>query len=253
MKSDPSRLYSRKYGQVLLRNPKVAKFEVSALGMGGGSRILEIGPGPGILTALLLEKGYIVTSVEADHRFAEELAVRFSGQVESGQLSIIKENFLKFQEGEYDGIIGNVPYQISSEIVFRLGLFSFTRAVLMFQKEFCDRLVASHGSENYSRLSVNAQLRFRMRIIAKVSRRSFSPVPGVDSAVVELTPLGLHREEDIMRADEIFRKLFANRRKKISSTLKWVDEEIGEKRVEEIPPEKLLELASGYLSRRYSP
>ena len=243
MNPGPKGLYTKKYGQVLLRNPKVANFEVEALKLPAGSRILEIGPGRGFLTGLLLEKGYTVSAVEPDHRFAEELKGTFREKVESGGLTINKASFLEIQGQNYDGIIGNVPYHISSQIIFHLGKFTFKRAILMLQREFCNRLVAKTGTDDYSRLSVNAQLRFRITIIAKVSRNSFNPVPEVDSAVIEVIPLNQYKEMDIQRADEVFRILFSNRRKKLSSSLSRISEEIGNKRVNELSPEKLLEIA----------
>lgn len=248
MNAGPPGLYTKKYGQVLLKNRKVAEFEVAALGLPEGSTVLEIGPGPGTLTALLLERGYIVTAVEPDHRFVEELGARFSHFIENGKLILVKQDFLETEAGSYDAIIGNVPYQISSAIIFRLGMYSFSRAVLMFQREFCHRLVAQPGTKDYSRLSVNAQLRFRIRIIANISRRSFQPVPDVDSSVVELIPRQEFPEHEISAADEIFRKLFAGRRKKISTVLKGIVDENKEKRVEELSPEELLGLARRHLS-----
>ncbi len=236
-------LYTKKYGQVLLRNPKVANFEVEALKLPPGSRILEIGPGRGFLTGMLLERGYVVSAIEPDHRFVEELLGTFGAQVRSGSLTITKASFLDTPGQEYDGIIGNVPYHISSQIIFHIGRFTFKRAILMLQREFCSRLVAQAGTEDYSRLSVNAQLRFRITIIAKVSRNSFNPVPDVDSSVLEIIPRNQYEEEAIQKADEVFRLLFSNRRKKLSSSLKGLPEEIGNKRVNELSPEKLLELA----------
>ena len=236
-------LYTKKYGQVLLRNPKVANFEVEALKLPAGSSILEIGPGRGALTALLLEKGYRVDAIEPDHRFAEELMGTFGAQAESGSLRVTKASFLDIPGQEYDGIIGNVPYHISSQVIFHIGKFTFKRAILMLQREFCNRLVAQSGTEDYSRLSVNAQLRFRVKIIAKVSRNSFNPVPDVDSAVIEIIPRNQFPEAEIQKADEVFRLLFSNRRKKLSTSLKGLSEEIGNKRVNELSPENLLELA----------
>lgn len=247
--AEPSRLFSKKYGQVILKNRKVASFEVAALGLPKGSSVLEIGAGPGTITEILLDSGYSVTAVEADHRFADELQYKFSNQVENGSLTIVKGDFLEVEPAKFDGIVGNVPYQISSEIVFRLSKYKFNKAVLMFQKEFCQRLVAKAGSKSYSRLSVNAQLRYRIKIIANVSRNSFFPVPDVDSAVVELLPRNEFDEDRILRADGVFRALFSSRRKKISTVLKGIEPVIGEKRVGELSPEDLLEMASSYLNR----
>lgn len=242
-------LFTRKYGQVLLKNLKVAHFEVSALGLPEGSSILEIGPGPGTLTEILLDEGYEVTAVEPDHRFFEDLSSRFSVELETGRLKLIKGDFLELEGNTYDGIIGNVPYHISSAIIFRLSLYRFRKAILMFQKEFCRRLVAVPGTKDYSRLSVNAQLRFEIRIIAQVSRNSFFPVPEVDSSVVQLVPRLVHDEESMLKADGVFRSLFSARRKKISTILKGIDSDYGEKRVGEISPDVLLKMVSEYLTR----
>ncbi len=249
----PDGLYSRKYGQVLLKNRKVASFEASSLNLPEGSSVLEIGPGPGIITEYLLEAGFTVTAVEADHRFAEDLAYTFSSYVDEGKLTIVKEDFLKFEPGTFDGVVGNVPYQISSEIIFRLSLFSFSKAVLMFQREFCKRLVAKPNSKDYSRLSVNAQLRYRIKIIANVSRNSFHPVPEVDSSVVELIPRNEFEEAQIIAADDVFKRLFSSRRKKIATVLKGIESEYGEKRVGELSPEELLRMATSYLTGLHSP
>lgn len=242
-------LYTRKYGQVLLKNLKVAHFEVSALGLNDGSSVLEIGPGPGTLTEILLDAGYRVTAVESDHRFFDDLSARYREKIEDGQLILVKADFLDMDGGTYDGIIGNVPYHISSSIIFKLSSFKFRKAILMFQREFCQRLVAKVGTKEYSRLSVNAQLRFEMKIIAKVSRNSFSPVPEVDSSVVEIVPRSVHDEKSLLRADDIFRKLFSSKRKKLSTVLKGLDSEYGEKRVGEISPEDLLKIVGEYLTR----
>ncbi len=243
MSPRPGELYTKKYGQVLLRNPKVARFEVEALKLPPGSRIMEIGPGPGTLTAILLEKGYNVEAIEPDHRFYEELLGKFNQSVESGALRLAKGSFLDLRGNQFDGIIGNVPYHISSEILFHLGNFQFKRAILMLQREFCNRLVSPVGSKDYSRLSVNAQLRFRIKVIAKVSRNSFSPVPEVDSSVIEIMPRGEYLEVDIRKADLVLRKLFSNRRKKLSSSLSGLPEDLCNKRVNELSPEKLMEIA----------
>ena len=243
MSPGPKELYTKKYGQVLLRNPKVARFEVEALKLPSGSRILEIGPGPGTLTSILLEKGYIVEAIEPDHRFYEELLGKLSQYLDAGTLTLTKASFLDIAGLKCDGIIGNVPYHISSEIIFHLGNFEFKKAVLMLQREFCNRLISQVGSKDYSRLSVNAQLRFRIKVIAKVSRNSFSPVPEVDSSVIEIIPRCEYEEDVIRKADAVFRKLFSNRRKKLSSSLRNITGELGNKRVNELSPEKLLEIA----------
>ena len=236
-------LYSRKYGQVILKNAKVAMGEVRDLNLDPGSHVLEIGPGPGTLTGHLLEKGYKVTAVESDHRFVEELKILFTDEIKAGNLVLIKGNIMEFKSGYFDGIIGNVPYHISSEIVFRLSDFDFKRAILMFQKEFAERLTAKVGTKSYSRLTVNAQLRYNAKIVGRVSRNSFFPVPGVDSAIVSIELKKEFPNEKIQAADKIFQKLFSARRKKISSTFRNVSPEYADKRPGDLSPLELYNLA----------
>ncbi|MDS0256956.1 16S rRNA (adenine(1518)-N(6)/adenine(1519)-N(6))-dimethyltransferase RsmA [Thermoplasmatales archaeon AK] len=235
------KLFSRKFGQVFLRNPGIARFEAESLELSPGSTVIEIGPGKGILTAALLEQGYRVIAVESDHRWVAELMSLFSGEIEAGMLEIRKSDFLAFPPGETDGLAGNIPYSISSDIIFRLPLFHFKSAVLMVQEEFAYRLVAKPGTPQYSRLTVNAQLKFHISILRKVSRRSFYPMPRVDSAVIRIIP----REIPVKTSpnfDSILSKFFSNRRKKIGTTFPNAPDEFRNKRVEEIGPDDLIPL-----------
>lgn len=236
--------YPKKYGQVFLRDRNIAVLEARSLNLGPGSTVLEIGPGDGILTEALLQTGYSVTAVESDHRFAEILLSRFSDYVSREMLTVVKGDFLRYGPGNFDGIAGNIPYHISSQIIFHLDAFRFRTAVLMVQMEFGKRLIAVPGTKDYSRLGVNAQIRYNIHAIRKVSRRSFSPIPEVDSLVISLIPKPDVSLDKVMRADQIFRILFSQRRKKIGTLFPTCPEKYMEKRCGDLSPAELYELAT---------
>ncbi|WP_075057506.1 hypothetical protein [Thermogymnomonas acidicola] len=157
----------------------------------------------------------------------------------------MKQDFLEFQAGgEYDGIIGNIPYHITSQIVFRLPEFRFRRAVIMVQREFAERMVAAPGSRDYSRLSVSVALRFNARIEKIVARKYFRPVPKVDSAIVSLQP----RETpvDMAAVEKVIQRAFSMRRKKLGGNIfeGGCPQEYAELRPDQISPEAFLDLAS---------
>lgn len=184
-----------------------------------------------------------MTAVEADHNMYDEIRWKFQKFVESGQLVPVKQDFLEFQAGgEYDGIIGNIPYHITSQIVFRLPEFRFRRAVIMVQREFAERMVAAPGSRDYSRLSVSVALRFNARIEKIVARKYFRPVPKVDSAIVSLQP----RETpvDMAAVEKVIQRAFSMRRKKLGNIFEGCPQEYAELRPDQISPEAFLDLAS---------
>ncbi|MEM0156931.1 MAG: 16S rRNA (adenine(1518)-N(6)/adenine(1519)-N(6))-dimethyltransferase RsmA [Thermoplasmataceae archaeon] len=247
------RRYTKRYGQVFLSDSNIASLEVRSLDLPAGSHILEIGPGGGIITKMLLDHGYVVTAVESDHRFVENLTEKFSDDINNGRLRVVKGDILEFPPGEYDGIMGNVPYQISSSILFRLDLFRFKSAILMFQDEFAQRLLASPGDKSYSRISVNAQLRYIITPVRRVPRTCFTPVPMVNSRIIRLTPREDADLEELRKADLIFKDIFSKRRKKLSTILDGLPENIGVKRVDEFTPGELLNIAKRFLTGKNSP
>ncbi len=236
--------FAKRYGQVFLKDKNIARFEVSLLDLPEDSMVLEIGPGEGILTGFLLQSGYLVTCVESDHRFYDLLTESFAPQISSDQLKIEKMDFLKFSPGKFDGIIGNIPYHISSSIIFRLQNFYFKNAVLMVQKEFADRLIASPGKSDYSRLSVNAQLRYEIDVVRKVPREKFSPRPNVDSTIITLKLRNSYEEYDLHKVDELLKIIFSQRRKKLGTIIKKIPDKYKENRPGELTPEDYVELTS---------
>ena len=144
----------------------------------------------GNLTMRLLETAKKVIAVEFDPRMVLELQRRVQGTPHASNLSIISGDFLKVDLPYFDVCIANVPYQISSPLVFKLLAHRpvFRAATLMFQREFAMRLCVPPGDPLYCRLSVNTQLLARTTHILKVGKNNFRPPPKVDSSVVRIEP-----------------------------------------------------------------
>lgn len=145
--------------------------------------VLEVGPGEGALTKILLEKSKSVFSVEIDKELTTKL-IDLKNQHENFDFTI--DDFLEYSlTGQnYDIVVGNIPYYISTDIIFKIINSQVSEFILMVQKEYADRLVATVSSSEYSKLSVSVQSFFEVKKAFTVSKNCFYPVPKVDSAVV---------------------------------------------------------------------
>ncbi|MEM0155699.1 MAG: 16S rRNA (adenine(1518)-N(6)/adenine(1519)-N(6))-dimethyltransferase RsmA [Thermoplasmataceae archaeon] len=237
-----TRIPARKYGQVFLRDHSIAEFEVDQLLPKPGETVLEIGSGSGILTSLLVEKFSHVTGLEPDHVFYDALLSGFESQGLKNKLSMQKKSFLDLEAGYYDKIIGNIPYQISSQIVFHLRKFDFRRCILMVQKEFADRLIATPGTRDYSRISVNASLFYNIRELRFVPRNLFSPVPRVDSEIILIEKKTDPMNMDHEAFDRLLVKLFSNRRKMIRSILENFPDHLAKRRPDTLNVKEIMEI-----------
>ena len=211
--------FSKKYGQVFLSDKNLAVKEIKALDLNDDDNVLEIGPGYGILTDILLKYNINLTSVEPDHRFYKYLSEKYNNYIESKKFNLIKANFLEIEPSYYNKIIGNIPYNLSSAIIFKLFDFDFDYSVLMVQKEFALRLIAKPGTKDFSRLTVNAGTRSEIHILFNVNRNVFSPVPKVDSSVISIKKKKC--DIDIIKFNNFLIKIFSMRRKKLSTILKY--------------------------------
>lgn len=201
-------------GQCFLHDRNILAIEAE-LADPEGKVVLEIGPGDGRLTEFLLRKDpKKLMAIEKDTRFAELLREKFSGRKD---VEIIEGDFLEVELPEdVDVVVGNIPYYISSDIIFHLKYLRFEKAVLMVQKEFAQKMVASPGDRNYGRLSVTSQLHFDIKLERKVLRHLFRPVPDVDSAIITLKPTGFRTNQF---QDNIIRWLFQHRNKTVRNAL----------------------------------
>lgn len=187
-------------------------------------KVLEIGPGIGNLTSFLIEEARMVFAVERDERLVKILKERLGG---SPNIDIIQGDILEIDLPNFDKVVSNLPYSISTPITFKLFEENFQQAVLMYQKEFAERMVASPGSSEYSRLSVGISYGWDVRILEEVSPDSFIPQPEVSSAIVEVKPQGAKFQVD---DEELFhnsvKAAFQHRRQKTRNSLYHSFEEI---------------------------
>ncbi len=186
-----------------------------------GRRVLEIGPGEGVLTRALLDRGARVVAVEIDLALVDELEFLFADEIAEGRLEIIPGDAAKVDFPPFDIVVANLPYSASSAITFRLLESGFEVAVLMYQKEFARRMIAQPGTRRVGRLSVMMQTYASVKPLLELSPNSFRPKPQVRSWVVRITP----HDPPYPLADrrvyaDVVRVLFSHRRKTIRKGLR---------------------------------
>lgn len=184
--------------------------------------VLEIGPGTGNMTVRVLEKVKKLVACEIDPRLVAELQKRVQGTPFQSKLQILIGDALKTEFPFFDICIANVPYQISSPLVFKLLLHRpfFRCAVLMFQREFAQRLVAKPGDKLYCRLSINTQLLARVDLLMKVGKNNFRPPPKVESSVVRLEPRNPPPPITFTEWDGLTRIAFLRKNKTLAAAFK---------------------------------
>ena len=218
----------KRFGQNFLADPHYVARIVDAIDPRPGDNLVEIGPGLAALTAPLIARCGHLTAVEIDRDLAARLAERFSPDV----LTLHVADALAFDFatlGERLRVIGNLPYNISSPLLFHLAQYEqrIHDLTVMLQKEVVARMTAAPASADYGRLTVMLQARFAVRRLFVVPPGAFSPAPKVESAVARLVPL---REARPVIADEaLYARLvaaaFAQRRKTLRNALSGVCDE----------------------------
>ncbi|KAI6143113.1 S-adenosyl-L-methionine-dependent methyltransferase [Pisolithus tinctorius] len=211
---------TERFGQHILKNPQIAQTIVDKANLRPTDKVLEVGPGTGNLTVRILEKAKHVTAVEMDPRMAAEVTKRVQGKPEQRKLDIIIGDFVKAELPYFDVCISNTPYQISSPLVFRiLSHRPLPRvAILMFQREFAQRLVARPGTDLWSRLSANVQLYSKVDMIMNVGKNNFRPPPKVESSVVRIAPLDPPPPIKFEEFDGLGRIVFSRRNKTVHAS-----------------------------------
>ncbi len=184
------------------------------------SHLLEIGPGTGALTDRLLVVGETVTAVERDRTLVKFLREEFTNEIADGRLSVIAGDALEVDLPLFTASVSNLPYGVSSEIAFRL-LPRGRPLVLMFQREFADRMVADPGTSEYGRLSVSTQHYADVEIVETVPKEAFSPQPAVESAVVRAIPRSpAYEVDDEALFLRFVKAVFTQRRKTIRNAIR---------------------------------
>lgn len=212
----------KKYlGQHFLKDENVAQKIVSALSWENYNLVLEIGPGMGVLTKYLIQENKNISVVEIDSESVEYLKRNYP------ELKIFEEDFLKMNlkqrfENQSVCILGNFPYNISSQIVFKVieNRVQIPEMAGMFQKEVAERICASEGSKVYGILSVLTQAFFSCKYLFTVSETVFHPPPKVKSGVIILKRHTERLETDEDLFFKIVKAGFNQRRKTLRNALK---------------------------------
>jgi len=214
-------LCKKKYGQHLLKNPGIVNSIVEKSSLKATDVVLEIGPGTGNMTVKLLEAAKRVVAVEVDARMVAEVQKRVAETDKVKNLQIIFGDILKTELPYFDVCVANIPYNISSAIVFKLLVHRplFRSAIIMFQEEFALRLSARPGDELYCRLSVNTQLLARVDQLMKVGRNNFKPPPKVESRVVRIEPRNPPPPVNFLEWDGLVRLAFNRKNRTLHGTL----------------------------------
>jgi 16S rRNA (adenine1518-N6/adenine1519-N6)-dimethyltransferase len=256
----------KRFGQHFLTDGGIIDAIVQAIAPAAGQRMVEIGPGLAALTQPLVERTGHLTVIELDRDLARRLRTH-------GQLTVIESDVLKVDFGrvnsEWDAthpiakkvvdanvvdqlrVVGNLPYNISTPILFHLlaAVDAIKDQHFMLQKEVIDRMVALPGTSAYGRLSVMLQWRYAMENVLLVPPESFDPPPRVNSAVVRMLPLANPPAVDVELLSETVQVAFSQRRKLLRHTLgRWLDDRgFGgrfdvQRRAEEVPVDAYVEL-----------
>ena len=212
----------KRFGQNFLVDDQIVNRIVSTISPKKSDNIVEIGPGKGALTFPLLEHLDHLSVIEIDRDLISLLKLK-----KQDKLTIYEGDALKFDYGLISNnlrIDGNLPYNISSPLLFRL-LSSKNQIIdmtFMLQKEVVDRIVASHGSKTYGRISVMMQAFFEVESMFTVPKESFDPQPKIESAILYLKTRTKPLTENIKLLEKIVKISFSQRRKTLKNCLKSI-------------------------------
>ena len=240
----------KRFGQHFLSDGGIIDAIVDAIHPIAGQTMVEIGPGLAALTQPLVERLGQLTVIELDRDLAVRL--RLHQQLNVIESDVLKVNFTELGKAQKIRVVGNLPYNISTPILFHL--LDHVAVVedqhFMLQKEVIDRMVASPATSDYGRLSVMLQWRYEMENVLFVPPESFDPPPRVDSAVVRMVPRASPAQVDFQLLEKMVQVAFSQRRKLLRHTLgAWLTERnfAGQfdvqRRAEEVPVQAYLDLA----------
>ncbi|MDQ0143705.1 16S rRNA (adenine(1518)-N(6)/adenine(1519)-N(6))-dimethyltransferase RsmA [Cupriavidus necator] len=253
----------KRFGQNFLVDDTIIHGIVNAISPQAGDVLVEIGPGLGALTDPLLERIAQMQVVELDRDLVERLRRRYGDRLQVHAGDALAFDFGKLAvPGRPLRIVGNLPYNISSPLLFHLMEFAdhVRDQHFMLQKEVVERMVAEPGSKAFGRLSIMLQVRYYMEHVLDVPPGAFNPPPKVDSAVVRMIPWprhgdgrlrSPHAECDITVLGDVVTAAFSQRRKVLRNTLSFLRDQVDfdamgfdlGRRAEEVPVGEYVELA----------
>ena len=238
-------------GQHFLKDKNIASKIADSLLNENNDDVLEIGPGTGVLTQFLVEKPYALTLVEIDDESVEYLQENFSDDFRLLNTDFLKMDLSEYFKAQYC-IIGNFPYNISSQIFFKLleNHENIPELVGMIQKEVAERIASVHGNKTYGILSVLLQLFYNIEYLFTVNENVFAPPPKVKSAVIRLRRIENNQLDcDFDKLKLVVKTAFNQRRKTMRNSLSGfippcIDkaQEIFNKRPEQLAPLEFVEL-----------
>ncbi|HWI80477.1 16S rRNA (adenine(1518)-N(6)/adenine(1519)-N(6))-dimethyltransferase RsmA [Ramlibacter sp.] len=243
----------KRFGQHFLTDPAIIDAIVRAIDPRPGQPMVEIGPGLAALTQPLVERLGRLAVIELDRDLAARL--RKHPQLDVIEADVLRVDFgalARSMAGAKLRVVGNLPYNISTPILFHLlqHVASIADQHFMLQKEVIDRMVARPATSDYGRLSVMLQWRYEMADVLFVPPTSFDPPPKVDSAVVRMVPLANPAAVDEQLLSELVQAAFSQRRKLLRHSLgKWLEQRrfAGafdlQRRAEEVPVHEYVALA----------
>lgn len=244
----------KRFGQNFLVDNRVIEQIISTISPSYTDNIIEIGPGMGALTYHLLENIKSLTAIEIDRDL-----IKLLQQKNNPKLKIIQADALNFNFnnlGDNMRIVGNLPYNISSPLLFHLLKYnnSIVDMLFMLQKEVAERIVASKNTKAYGRLGVMLQIFFDVEIMFTVPKESFEPQPKIESAIIYLQPKKKQNIKNFDILQKIVRISFSKRRKTLANSLKLIltQEQTNidlSKRAEMLSVENFIKLAEDYAKR----
>ena len=217
----------KRFGQHFLTDRVAIDAIVDAIAPNPGEALIEIGPGLGAMTFPLLERCERLTVIELDRDLAARLRRHPALSVIEADVLNVDFAALSQAAGQPLRVVGNLPYNISTPILFHLlpAAAQVLDQHFMLQKEVVERMAASPGSKVYGRLSVMLQWRYDIESVLDVEPESFDPPPQVRSAVVRMRPLPARADVDASLLGELVTVAFSQRRKMLRNTLgRWLDE-----------------------------
>jgi 16S rRNA (adenine1518-N6/adenine1519-N6)-dimethyltransferase len=238
----------KRFGQHFLHDPAVVQRIIAAIAPAPGDHIVEIGPGEGVLTAPLAASGARLEAIEIDRDLAAAL--------QADGVAVHAADALEFDYGALPAgvrVVGNLPYNISTPLLFRLAEHGARVRDLhfMLQREVVERMVAAPSTAAYGRLSVMLQARFHLEKLFIVAAGAFRPPPKVESAVVRLRPLPEPLDRGAPHFAEVVRRAFSARRKTLRNALGLPEEALRalglepRLRPENLSPEEFVRVARG--------
>ena len=225
----------KKFGQHFLTSLSIAKFIVSESKITKNHLVYEVGTGKGILVPFLCKCAKHVTTIEIDKKLYDNAIRNFSKLPNL----IIKNGDGFKNEPEFDIFVSNLPYSKSRVAIQWLLQKKFSRAMIMVQRDFAEKLLANSTKERHA-ISVLSQYGFDMKIVKKIKNTNFSPIPKVDSVILQITQNHMVTKELI----ETINKLFSYRRKTIQNIAKNFGITIkSDNRLEDIDTNEIIKLA----------